>query len=340
LFVTLKRLRDEGRSILYISHRLEEVKAMCDRATVLRHGKLISECDPRKETAASLASMMVGADVAGIKRNRADTTEPSVPLLEIKGANLERATPFSIALKDLDFQVGSGEIVGIAGVAGNGQSELFQLLSGENLCEDNAIRLRGAPVGQRGINDRRKMGAAFVPEERLGHGAVPGLSLSDNMLLSRHASDQVAFQKLGPLGVVWDTMVSQSTKRVCDAMDVRKSSVNPIAAALSGGNLQKFIMGRELDRQPSVIVVNQPTWGVDAGAAQRIRQALIDLAKSGSAVLVISQDLDEIFEISDRILVMHDGTLAEAGDASKVSREDIGLLMGGSARDGETAHAS
>jgi simple sugar transport system ATP-binding protein len=330
LFVTLKRLRDEGRSILYISHRLEEVKAMCDRATVLRHGKLISECDPRKETAASLASMMVGAEVANIKRNSAKADNTGEALLEINGASLPRATPFSIALKDLDFKVRAGEIVGIAGVAGNGQSELFQLLSGEEACDDKAVQLRGAPVGRRGINDRRMMGAAFVPEERLGHGAVPGLSLSDNMLLARHASDKVAFQRLGIVGLVCDNLVRKATKRVCEAMDVRKSSENPIAAALSGGNLQKYIMGRELDRQPSVIVVNQPTWGVDAGAAQRIRQALVDLAKSGSAVLVISQDLDEIFEISDRILVMHDGRLEEAGEAGKVSREEIGLLMGGS----------
>jgi simple sugar transport system ATP-binding protein len=137
-------------------------------------------------------------------------------------------------------------------------------------------------------------------------------------------------------------MVSKATKRVCEIMDVRKASENPVASALSGGNLQKFIMGRELDRQPLVMVVNQPTWGVDAGAAQRIRQALIDLAKTGSAVLVISQDLDEIFEISDRILVMHDGQLNEAGRASQVTREDIGLLMGGAEthHDKETANAS
>lgn len=342
LFVTLERLRSEGRSILYISHRLEEVKRLCDRATILRHGKLISECDPRKETAASLASMMVGADVADVKRSDTNTSAGNEILLEARSANLPAKTPFSIALKDLNFSVSAGEVVGIAGVAGNGQSELFQMLSGEDQTGDQEVWMRGVPVGKRNINDRRMMGAAFVPEERLGHGAVPGLSLTDNMLLARHGSDGLAFKKFGPVGFIWQSMVTKATKRVCDVMDVRKSSENPVAAALSGGNLQKFIMGRELDRQPLVLIVNQPTWGVDAGAAQRIRQALIDLAKSGSAVLVISQDLDEIFEISDRVLVMHDGKLVEAGQAAKITREDIGLLMGGSEShlEKETAHAS
>ncbi|MGB7335450.1 MAG: ABC transporter ATP-binding protein [Salaquimonas sp.] len=336
LFVTLERLRSEGKSILYISHRLDEVKRLCDRATILRHGKLISECDPRNETASSLASMMVGSDVDEIKRGSNQLDTPAEVLLEARSANLPAASPFAIALKDLSFSVYAGEVVGIAGVAGNGQSELFQMLSGEDLAKDEEIWMRGVPVGSRPINDRRKMGAAFVPEERLGHGAVPGLTLTENMLLARHASDKVAFQRFGPIGVIWQSMVDKSTKRVCAAMDVRKSSENPVATALSGGNLQKFIMGREMDREPSVIIVNQPTWGVDAGAAQRIRQALIDLAKSGSAVLVISQDLDEIFEISDRILVMHDGRLAEAGSAESVTREKIGLLMGGA----DTGHVA
>ena len=336
LFVTLRRLRKEGRSILYISHRLEEVKALCDRATVLRHGKLIGECDPKKETAASLASMMVGSDVAGIRHDTNSAIGEKV-LLKVNSASLPPATPFSIPLRNLDFELAAGEVVGIAGVAGNGQSELFSLLSGEVTTRKNAIIFRDKDIGDLGINERRGMGAAFVPEERLGHGAVPALTLSENLLLARHSSDRVAFQRFGPLGVLRSDLVSKATKRICEAMDVRKSSENPPASALSGGNLQKFIMGRELDRQPSVIIVNQPTWGVDAGAAQRIRQALIDLSRNGSAVLVISQDLDEIFEISDRILVMHNGELYSAGPANEVSREEIGLFMGGEHPEDPTA---
>lgn len=329
LFVTLKRLSSEGRSILYISHRLDEVQKLCDKATILRNGKWISECNPKKESAASLASMMVGEDIAEIKRSHNKTSEQNDILLSINNANVEQEDQFAVELKNLNLKIKAGEIVGIAGVAGNGQNELFSLLSGEAATSQNAVSIRGKQVGNLGVNERREMGAAFVPEERLGHGAVPNAALSQNMILTRHQSDKVAFKKFGAVGFIWQEMVTKATKRVCEAMDVRKAGVDPVAGSLSGGNLQKYIMGRELDRQPSVLVVNQPTWGVDAGAAQRIRQTMIDLAKSGSAVLVISQDLDEILEMSDRIAVMHEGTLIDAGSAQSITREQIGLLMGG-----------
>ncbi|MEZ5790658.1 MAG: ABC transporter ATP-binding protein [Nitratireductor sp.] len=328
LFVTLERLKSEGTSILYISHRLDEVKRLCDHATILRHGKVVGECDPRKETAASLANLMVGSDVAGVKREH--SSKLGEVLLEVRNANLPAASPFAVALKDVRLKVHAGEIVGIAGVAGNGQSEFFKMVSGEEtLVDRDSIRHGDQPVAHLGINERRRMGAAYVPEERLGHGAVPLMSLSENMVLSRHSSDKAAFLRFGKIGVLREDVALRATKRVCEVMDVRKSTENPAAGSLSGGNLQKFIMGRELDRRPSIMVVNQPTWGVDAGAAARIRQALIDLAKSGSAVLVISQDLDEIFEISDRIAVMHDGEISEPIPIAEATLEKIGLLMGG-----------
>jgi general nucleoside transport system ATP-binding protein len=177
------------------------------------------------------------------------------------------------------------------------------------------------------ITGRRRLGAAFVPEERLGHGAVPQMKLSDNLLLSRYSTDGKAL--LGSAGIVRSDALAAGTKRIVAAMDVRKSATDPEAAALSGGNLQKFIIGRELDRQPRLMIVNQPTWGVDAGAAARIRQALIDLARSGSAVLVISQDLDELFEISDAIAVIHHGKLSAPIPVAEATMEKIGLLMGG-----------
>ncbi len=333
LFVTLERLREEGKSILYISHRLEEVKRLCDRATVLRHGKVVGHCDPRKETASSLASMMVGSSVAAIERKARDE-EPGKALLSIHRLSVQAATPFAVSLKNIDLDVRAGEVVGIAGVAGNGQGELFRVVSGEETTSNpGSISIRGIPCAHLGINQRRRMGASFVPEERLGHGAAPQMTLSENMLLSRHGSDSAAFLRFGKLGVIRLDIAQYATRRVSKAMDVRKSGDDPVASSLSGGNLQKFIMGRELDRQPAVIVVNQPTWGVDAGAAARIRQALVDLAKAGSAVLVISQDLDEIFEISDRIAVMHDGEMSASLAIEDATYEKIGLLMGG-------AHAS
>ena len=328
LFETLAKLREEGRSILYISHRLEEVKRMCDRATILRFGEVTGKCNPADETAGSLARMMVGSDVKKIKKDKSSST--GKPLLSLKDYNLEAATPFAVELKNINLDVCEGEIIGIAGVAGNGQSELFDAISGERTAgHNNAVILRGEAMGQAGINERRKHGAAFVPEERLGHGAVGDLRLSDNLLLARHESDRMAFQKMGKIGFIWREMIAKATSRICDVMDVRKSGEDPQASSLSGGNLQKFIVGRELDRQPSVLIVNQPSWGVDAGAAARIRQALIDLANKGTAVLVISQDLDEIFEVADRIAVMSEGYLSEPIELKNTNREKVGLLMAG-----------
>lgn len=328
LFETLDQIRSEGRSVLYISHRLEEVRRICSRATVLRHGKLTGDCDPRTETPASLARMMVGSDVKTVS-NTGDKIRDRI-LLEVNDLSAAPATPFAVRLRNIGLTVREGEIVGIAGVAGNGQSELFELLSGERLADrPDAVRICDMSAGRMGISARRLLGAGFVPEERHEHAAVSEMTLSDNMILSRHASDAATFLGSGPLKVIRRAAVQQASDRIVEAMDVRKSGQDPDAESLSGGNLQKFVVGRELDRRPSVLVVNQPTWGVDAGAASRIRQALIDLAEDGSAVLVISQDLDEIFEVATSIAVINEGTLSGAEPVETMSLERIGLLMGG-----------
>ena len=334
LFETLDRLRAEGKSILYISHRLEEVKRMCDAATVLRHGKVVGHCDPRKETASSLARMMVGNEVQAVVRQPVAGMDRAAALLEIMNLSRTPATPFSIPLRGISLNVRAGEVIGIAGVAGNGQGEFFEAVSGEAMQADaGTIRIRGKDAGRLSITGRRLLGAAFVPEERLGHGAAPRMKLSENLLLSRYATDAKAFVGVG--GMVKTGAVDAAAQRIIQVMDVRKSARDPEAASLSGGNLQKFIIGRELDRRPSVMVVNQPTWGVDAGAAAKIRQSLIELARSGSAVLVISQDLDELFEISDAIAVMHGGELSSPLPIAEATFEKIGLLMGGA----DTGHA-
>lgn len=328
LFETLAKLKAEGRSVLYISHRLEEVQRICDRATVLRHGKVTGACDPRKETPASLARMMVGSDVASV--STAGTNTKGEVLLEARHLSVPSRTPFAVALKDVCLKVRGGEVLAIAGVAGNGQGELFDALSGEYPVADaSAVFIRGKGAGNLGITARRLMGAGFVPEERHGHAAVPGLPLSDNLVLARNQSDRKTFLSGGVLGIIRHTVVRLASRRISESMDVRKSGENPVAGSLSGGNLQKYIVGRELDRQPAVLIVNQPTWGVDAGAASRIRQALVDLAKAGSAVLVISQDLDEIFEVATEIAVISEGRLSDAYPAQAMTREKIGLLMGG-----------
>jgi len=340
LFETLFKLRGEGRSVLYISHRLEEVRRICDRATVLRHGRVTGACDPRQETPASLARMMVGSEIAEVHR---EVLAPGEVRLDVSRLSVPARTPFGVSLKDVSLSVRAGEVLAIAGVAGNGQGELFDVLSGEVTVSDaKAIRIRGRDVGDLGINGRRLLGASFVPEERHGHGAVTGMPLSDNLLLARSQSDRKSFLGGGIFSVIRHASIRSATQRVCAEMDVRKSGEDPSAGALSGGNLQKFIVGRELDRQPALLIVNQPTWGVDAGAASRIRQALIDLAKAGSAVVVISQDLDEIFEIATNIAVISEGRLSEPYPAGTLTLERIGLLMGGmheTHSGGEAAHA-
>ena len=324
LFVTLQRLAGEGCAVLYISHRLEEVQRICHHATIMRRGKVVAETDPARETAGTLARLMVGSDVLEIAR------EPGLVgnvRLAVNALDLSSEDPFGVSLKDVGLEVHGGEVVAIAGIAGNGQSELFAALSGEVKLEDrsDAVVIDGIACGQLGITGRRNLGAAFVPEERLGHSAVPGLKLTDNVILTRHRTGD----ELVVTGVVRPQKALKILDSVTSDYDVRKGTSDPEARSLSGGNLQKFVVGREIHRRPGVLVVSQPTWGVDAGAAALIRRALIDLARAGSAVLVISQDLDEIFEIADRVAVISRGHLSPPMPAASATRESIGLLMAG-----------
>ena len=324
LFVTLRRLARDGCAVLYISHRLEEVQRLCHHATILRRGKVIANVDPRTETAASLARLMVGADVHAVRSEAPVGEGPE--MIRVSGLTLPAGGPFGVRLHEISLTVRAGEVVAVAGVAGNGQSELFDALSGERLAPaPEIVGMAGEECGTRGVTERRRLGAAFVPEERLGHAAVPGLRLAENVLLTRHA----AGEPLVRAGFVDRPRTRATATRVARRFDVRTGGENPEAGALSGGNLQKFVVGRELDRDPDVLVVNQPTRGVDAGAAAFIRQALVDMARAGAAVLVISQDLDEIFEIADRIAVISRGELSEAYPADAIDRERIGLLMAG-----------
>ncbi len=323
LFVVLRRLREEGRAILYISHKLDEVKRLCDTATILRAGKKVSTCNPRQETAASLARMMVGGEIGEVKAMSGRSV--SAPRLVVEKLSLQPDDPHGTHLAEVSLEVRGGEIVGIAGVSGNGQDELFAALSGERLSPgEGAIVIDGEAAGLLGVTERRRMGAAFVPEERLGHGTAPRMKLSENALLTGHAASGMVKK-----GFVDKPATLAHVDRTTKTFDVRKAKRNPEAVSLSGGNLQKFIVGREILREPGVLVVSQPTWGVDAGAAAVIRQALIDLAARGAAVLVISQDLDELAEIADRIAVMFHGRLSPPLEAAEATREKLGLLMGG-----------
>jgi ABC-type uncharacterized transport system ATPase subunit len=332
LFETLERLKGEGRAILYISHKLDEVKRLCDTATILRLGKKVATCDPRRETAASLARMMVGSDIGEVKPTGRSAGNAR---LTVNDLSLAPDDPHGVRLDRVSLEVRGGEVLGIAGVAGNGQDELFAALSGERPIEADAIHIDHRPVGNLSVNERRRLGAAFVPEERLGHATAPRMSLSDNALLTGHAVTDMVRR-----GFINRAATLASVDRTTKTFDVRKSKRDPEAVSLSGGNLQKFVVGREILREPGILVVSQPTWGVDAGAAAVIRQALIDLAARGAAVLVISQDLDELEEIADRIAVMFAGRMSAPIAAAEADRETLGLLMGGSAaKPPEAAHA-
>ena len=323
LFVVLRKLAGEGCSILYISHKLHEIKALCDTATILRGGKVVSTCDPKAETSRSMAEKMIGAGLRDVKKPTGRSM--GAERLVVSRLSLPAAGPFGTPLREVSFAVRGGEIFGIAGVAGNGQNALLLALSGEEISGDReAITIDGAPVGSLPARQRRLRGLASVPEERNGHAAVPEFTLSDNAILT--ARDRLGMVSAG---MIRSSMARTYAGEVIAAFSVKAQGPGSTAGSLSGGNLQKFIMGREILQKPGVLVVSQPTWGVDAGAAAAIHQAIVDLAVGGSAVVVISQDLDELLSLCDTLAVINEGRLSRPMQVEGADIEEIGLLMGG-----------
>jgi len=331
LFETLRQLSTEGCTILYISHKLDEIQELCNNATVLRAGQVTGHCDPRQETPKSMARMMIGKDLPHPQHGAPRIGEPR---LVLAGLNRESPDPFGTDLKDMHLTVHSGEIVGIAGVSGNGQQELLAAISGEEpLSEKHPIMICGTEAGRLGPAARRGLGLCFVPEERLGRGAVPRMSLSDNALLTAHRSGFVSN------GLIRFHEIAAFAASCIKAFDVRCGGPQSEAKSLSGGNLQKFIVGREIMQKPKVLVVAQPTWGVDVGAAAFIRQKIIDLRNEGVAILVLSEELDELFEVSDRLTVIAKGRLSPAKPIKETNVEEIGVWMSGMWPDaGDPAH--
>ena len=231
---------------------------------------------------------------------------------------------YGVELKNIALKMKKGSIVGIAGVAGNGQDELMELLIGEVTSPVGTLDFNGKDIGHLNSHQRRQLSIFFVPEERLGHGAVPDMSLNENMLLSRPDETEMTNN-----GVIDWKKVGMHSKDVIEKFDVQTPSSNMLAKSLSGGNLQKFMVGRELIQNPELLIVAQPTWGVDAGSANNIHQALIALADQGSAILIISQDLDEILSLCEQIHVLSEGVLSEAVDMKKNGLEKISQLMVG-----------
>jgi ABC-type uncharacterized transport system ATPase subunit len=322
LFTTLMKLAANGTGILFISHKLDEVRSLCGSATILRGGRKIATADPRATSAAELAALMVGENVAGLVHRPA--REEGEVLLNLRALSVRPAGVHGTALRSVDLAVRAGEIVCIAGVAGNGQSELYAAISGEEgTVEAGTIEIAGQDVNRFDINRRRQAGAAFVPEARLGQATLPARSLSDNVILSWHATENLGGHFLNT------DKLMRFAQEIIRRFDVRVPRPSAEARMLSGGNLQKFIVGREIARNPRLIIIDQPSWGVDAKAAALIRQTLLDLAGQGVAILVITQDLDEAFELGDRIAVMRAGQLSQSLRPAETDRTSIGLMMTG-----------
>jgi simple sugar transport system ATP-binding protein len=320
LFGTLRRLSDSGCSILYISHKLDEIRALCHHCTVLRGGRVTGEVDPAQESNASLSRLMIGAEPVPLRHQASNA---GAVVLALRGLSLPRQDPFGVDLQAVDLEVRAGEIVGVAGVSGNGQQELMAALSGEDpRAPPRSITLGGRDIAAHSPRRRRDAGLHFIPEERLGRGAVPSFSLAQNTLLTRTR----AVSRSGWIRV---DRVRLLAEHIVNRFNVKAGGAGAAATSLSGGNLQKFIVGREIDADPKLLIVSQPTWGVDVGAAALIRGELLKLRDAGCALLVVSEELDELFEISDRLVVMAQGRLSPAIPAARATTALIGEWMSG-----------
>lgn len=332
LFVVLRRLADQGCSILYISHKLHEIRQLCETCTVMRQGKVVAVVDPREHTNQSLSRLMIGSEPATLLAKSAAAQNNPVAF-KVSHLSKPREHTFGVDLEDVNFEVKAGEIVGIAGISGNGQKELLYALSGESLVgEAESIALFDQPVGRHSPARRRAMGLHFVPEDRLGRGAVPSMDLAHNILLTRRYT-------LGPLGWISGRRIAKKARHIIERFNVKAAGPHAAAQSLSGGNLQKFIVGREIDAKPLLLILSQPTWGVDVGAATQIRSEIIALAENGCAVIVVSEEIDELFELSDRLYVMAKGRMSPSIDRNRASVEQIGTWMSG-LWEGESAGGS
>ena len=331
LFKILKRLASSGCSILYISHKLEEIIELANKVTILKSGKSIATIDAKNTTTKYLAETMVGKEITTLKKVQSKNLSKDIAL-EIRNLNKANTSDFGISLTNINVTVNYGEILGIAGIAGNGQTELMEILSGETICDkEDQIFLDGVPIGFEDITKRRKLGIETIPEERTLHATVPNLKINENTFLTYFPKYNQNRRFIGKILNNPKNSLGES-EQIIKENDVRCPEPNPMASQLSGGNLQKFILGRSLANNPKVAIFSQPTWGVDIGAATTIRQKLLNLSQTGKAVILISQDLEEIFQLSDKIAVLNNGNLSEVLSANDISAANVGLLMGGNSK--------
>jgi general nucleoside transport system ATP-binding protein len=331
LFGTMRQMAADGRTVIFISHKLNEVTAVSDRVTVLRGGKSVATASTAESTARSLASLMVGRELGETERK--PRTEPTGPMLELAGiwASGSRGED---AVRGVSLSVRAGEIVAVAGVAGNGQRELAETISGLRAASKGTVTVAGKPVRAGDPRSATNAGIAFIPEDRLATGAAPGLSIASNLVL-RSYRDAPASR--GPL-----LMLGKIRARAVELIQryrIAAPGPDTPARVLSGGNLQKVVIAREFSGSPRVVIASSPTQGLDVGATETVRSYLLEAAAGGAAVLVFSEDLDEILELADRIVVIYEGTIVGEVPASTADIEELGLMMAGAATGAETRSA-
>jgi general nucleoside transport system ATP-binding protein len=316
LFLNLRRLRDDGKTVVFISHKLDEVLTIADRITVLRRGGVVGETAPARTNKGELAEMMVGRPV--LFRMEKPDVEIGEPILKVEGLSLGEV------LSDVDLEVRSGEILGIAGVEGNGQRELAECLIGLRPPDDGRITVEGTDVTGRSVAAVRAEGVAYIPEDRHDRGLVLDMTLWENAILGRQSKPALVSR----LGVLAIRKIKQLAARLIKAFDVRARSIAVEAATLSGGNQQKLILARELEDQPRLLIAHQPTRGLDVGAIEFVWRQLLEQKAAGRAVLLISAELDEVFELSDRIVTLYEGQITGEYPPDAPA-EEVGIGMTG-----------
>ena len=328
LMQIMRNLAKEGKSILFISHKLNEIMSVADRCTVLRKGKYIGTVDIKDTTAEGLSAMMVGRDVNFHVEKK--PAQPGEVVLDVQHMVVASKTHNNNAVKGVSFKIRRGEIVCIAGIDGNGQTELAYGISGLEPIKEGAILFNGADISRMSIRKRNTGGLSHIPEDRHKHGLVLDYSLENNIVLERYFEPEFTSKA----GFLREQNIRAYAERIIAEYDVR-SGQGPItiARSMSGGNQQKAIVGREIDKNPDLLIAVQPTRGLDVGAIEFIHKQLVALRDAGKAVLLISLELDEVMDVSDRILVMYEGEIVGELDPKKTTVEEMGLYMAGAKRD-------
>jgi general nucleoside transport system ATP-binding protein len=321
LFGTLRRMAAEGRGVVLITHKLDEVLAASDRVTVLRRGRHVATVSTRSTTSSELARLMIGAEP--VRAVRGARTAAGRIVFRVVGLEAEDERGVEV-LRGIDLDVREGEILGLAGVAGNGQRELAEVLVGLRHARDGRVLFHEREITRWPTRRRLEAGIGYVPEDRLGQGIAPGLSVADN-LVARSYRDE----SLGGRFVLSPGRARRAAEELISRFDIRGAGLDAPAATLSGGNLQKLVLARELSADPALLVASQPTRGLDVGAAETVRRLLLEQREAGRSLLLVSEDLDELLSLSDRIAVIHAGRINGVFSAPDFDVHDIGLRMAG-----------